>query len=74
MSKCPQAHHYQNRNSDLSESAINAIFLSSKFNNQDIYVDSGASFNLARQQAWLLNEGKPIIDLIMVTDNNAKLW
>ncbi|KAG5885261.1 hypothetical protein JTB14_025958 [Gonioctena quinquepunctata] len=71
MSKCPQFN--QNKGTDKqTKGAFNVVFLSTNFNNNDWYLDSGASVHLTCRQDWLLNQREPIVKDIMIA-NNSKI-
>ncbi|KAG5896184.1 hypothetical protein JTB14_016959 [Gonioctena quinquepunctata] len=71
MSKCPQFN--QNKGTDKqTKGAFNVVFLNTNFNNNDWYLDSGASVHLTCRQDWLLNQREPIVKDIMIA-NNSKI-
>lgn len=74
--RCKQIGHYKSQctvevsnnkgNERKQTNAFSAVFLSGNFNNQDWYVDSGASVHLTPNKQWLTNisyeeEGQTII-------------
>ncbi|CAH2108768.1 unnamed protein product [Euphydryas editha] len=74
--RCKQTGHYKSqctaevsnnkRNERKQTNAFSTVFLSGKFNNQEWYVDSGASVHLTPNKQWLTNvsyekEGQTII-------------
>ncbi|KAG5867500.1 hypothetical protein JTB14_007479 [Gonioctena quinquepunctata] len=68
MSKCPQSN--QNEGTDeQTKGAFNVVFLNTNFNNNDLYLDSGASVHLTCRQDWLLNQREPIVKDIMIANN-----
>ncbi|KAG5861345.1 hypothetical protein JTB14_016694 [Gonioctena quinquepunctata] len=71
MSKCPQFN--QNKGTDKqTKGAFNIVFLSTNFNNNDWYLDSGASVHLTCRQDGLLNQREPVVKDIMIA-NNSKI-
>ncbi|KAG5897788.1 hypothetical protein JTB14_020005 [Gonioctena quinquepunctata] len=69
MSKCPQFN--QNKGTDKQTGgAVNVVFLITNFNNNDWYLDSGASVHLTCRQDWLLNQREPIVkDIVIANDS-----
>ncbi|KAG5880144.1 hypothetical protein JTB14_000012 [Gonioctena quinquepunctata] len=71
MSKCPQFNQNKGTNKQ-TKGAFNVVLLSTNFNNNDWYLDSGASVHLTCRQDWLLNQREPIVKDIMIA-NNSKI-
>lgn len=74
--KCKQTGHYKAKCPNKSErkaNAFSAAFLSGQFNNQDWYIDSGASAHLTVHKEWLENISSSVRMENIVTANNEIL-
>ncbi|CAH2104034.1 unnamed protein product [Euphydryas editha] len=72
--KCKKVGHYKNQCNTQNEktNAFSAVFMSSEFNRNDWYVDSGASCHLVANENMLSNiTYKPIIKDIIVANQTS---